>query len=144
MALMPINHSNPYIHSTTILCDNCTARPESPVVRSISPSATVAGGCCRRICCAVGQTGTVFSLCPGMADIQRRVQRSGVMFCCLVQLRVPSRRTCNSHHLIMRATQACVLCLSAFHWRLFICSSKICEPSSGLHNYNRQFFGGVA
>ena len=52
MALMLINHSNPYIHSTTILCDDCTARPESPVVRRMMPS------------------GTVFSLCPGAVDIQ--------------------------------------------------------------------------
>ena len=41
----------------------------------------------------------------------------------------------------MRATQACVLCLSGFHRGLFICSSKIGDPSSVLHNYNRQFLG---
>ena len=66
----------------------------------MSPSATVNGGCCRKIRCAVGRMGTVFSQCRGTMDIQRRVQRSEILFCCLVQLSVPSRRTCNSHHLI--------------------------------------------
>ena len=60
-------------------------RQSFAVIRMMSPFASVAG-CCRSIRCAVGRTDTVFSRCRGAMDIQRCVQRSGVLLCCLVQL----------------------------------------------------------